>query len=86
MGTITQLCIEADFGRRTIHVGQGEWQVVPRNAGNRWVFPLAQTARGYTKLEVYVAQVGNCDLKVLATRGDFADIWEFQLQNMKEAK
>ena len=31
-------------------------------------------ARGYTKLEGYIAEMGNCDLEVLAGQPDVGDI------------
>ena len=63
-GIITKMRITDDSGRRNFHDGQGGWGAVTRNGGNRWVFPLSPTARGFTKLEEYFAKMGNCDLEV----------------------
>ena len=45
-----------------------------RNGRRRWLFPLVLTARGYNKLEMRFAKMGNFDLEVLAPRVDFLDI------------
>ena len=71
-----KLRISVYFGKRYFHVAQGAWCVMTRNVGNRWVFPLPPTARGYTKLGEYSSEMGNCDLEVLATHADVGGISE----------
>ena len=38
--------------------------------GDRCVFPLSPTARGYTKSEGYCSEMANCDLYDLLARAD----------------
>ena len=71
-----KLDITAGLRNRKFHIGQCEWEAMVRNKGNRWVFPLAPTARGCAKLEEYFGEVGNCDLEVSATQADFEAIAE----------
>ena len=59
MEIITELRITVGFGNRNFHVGRGEWRATTRIAGILWVFPLPPTARGYTKLENYCAEIKN---------------------------
>ena len=63
-----------DFEKRNLQFGHGEWKLMTRNGGNRWVFSLAPTARGYTKLGEYFAKIWHFDIDVLAVRADFGDI------------
>ena len=66
-----------DFGKRNFHNGQGEWQAMTRNGGNRWVFSRSPSARVCTKsAEYFFAIVVNCELSVLVVKADFGDISE----------
>ena len=68
--------ITVDCANHNFRIVQGAWEVMTRNVGNRRVFHLSITARGYTKLEEYPAKMGNCDLEALETQADFGDISE----------
>ena len=53
VGIIGRMRLTVDFGNRNAHAGQGGWGAMGMNSGNRWVFPLVPTARGYTKSEEF---------------------------------
>ena len=72
----SELRITVDFGELYFHIGQGGWQAVTYNGGNRRVFPPSPTARGFAKLEEYFAQMGNCVLEGLSVRVDCGEIAE----------
>ena len=51
MEVVNKLSLTAYFGKRYVHVGQGEWLVTVRNGKNDGGgFPLPPTARGYATL------------------------------------
>ena len=49
-------------------------EAMARNTKNRWVYPLAPTARGYTTLEGYSVKMGNYDLVSIGAHADFDSI------------
>ena len=57
MEFIGKLNIKVAFGTRYFQSGKCDWGGMARNMVNRRLFLLVPTARGYTKLEVYLAEI-----------------------------
>ena len=65
------------FDRRYPQVGHGMASNC-QGWGNNWVFNLAPTARGHTKLADYSAPITNRKLEVLATQAGIGSVFEVQ--------
>ena len=70
MEVVWELRLTVDFDERFPQVGQGEWHVMVRNRKARGVFPLSPTARECEKLELSLANMGNCEIDVSTIRAD----------------
>ena len=85
VSAIGKLNSEGSFRRRNFQYGQGEWKAMVRNNKSLRVSHIAPTARGHTKLEEYVAKMGNFGIGVLAFPTDSDGGFEVQkLQNQNK--
>ena len=95
MCIIEKLRVLVDFGMRSFHVWKGERGAMARNGGIRRVYPLAPTARFYTKLG-WVGWWGDilrkCKIAIYTfyrhrrISGVFRALGKFQLRNNKGRK
>ena len=87
VSAIGKLNSEGSFRRRNFQYGQGEWKAMVRNNKSLRVSHIAPTARGHTKLEECVAEMGNRAIEVLSPQADLNSDFEVQkFQNLNETE